>query len=278
MPFILTGSHHIGCFHGNTQSMTLTLPLHSLFTVSRLPAPGASFLVSQRRRNARWRTTPVEMASSAAAGTCWAVPEPEVGDSPQLYHPLYTMAVLSAGPVAPHSLIGSKSSLRSWPMPRVNWTTDEDVRRSMTLNGMRMSTEYWQNGSTRVLQLVESRLREGQRDIVHDVLVYLMRQVLDTRASAREARNLRAESVAAFLGLRESAVRGLFAQERLSVPLLHRAIESGVAGPVRRAIDAPTMLRNQLEQLRHQLNEYSQQEERWQWLIDEVVSRLYTAA
>ncbi len=145
----------------------------------------------------------------------------------------------------------------------------------MTLNGMRMSTEYWQNGSTRVLQLVESRLGEKQRDIIHDVLVYLMRQVLDIRAGAQEARDLRAESVAAFLGLQELAVRRLFAQERLSLPRLHEAIGSGVAGPVRRTIDVAAMLRNQLAQLRPQLNEYSQQEARWQWLIDEVVRRLY---
>jgi hypothetical protein len=35
------------------------------------------------------------------------------------------------------------------------------------------------------------------------------------------------------------------------------------------------MLTNQLQQLRPQLRQYSQQEERWQWLIDEVVQRLY---
>jgi AraC-like DNA-binding protein len=141
-----------------------------------------------------------------------------------------------------------------------------------------MSTEYWQNGSTRVLQLVESRLGEGQRDIIHDVLVYLMRQVLDVRAGAQEARDLRAESVAAFLGLHEPTVRGLFAQERLSLPQLQRDIERGVAGTIRRAIDVQAMLRNQLAQLRPQLNEYSQQEKRWQWLIDEVVQRLYAVA
>jgi hypothetical protein len=210
-------------------------------------------------------------------GTLWALPRQEVGDSPRLYHPLYVMAVLSAAPVAPDAVVSRIRGLRQWPVPRIEWTTNEDIRRSMTLNGMRMSTEYWQNGSTRVLQLVESRLEAGQRDIVHDVLVYLMRQVLDIRAEADEARDLRAESVAAFLGLQQPAVRVLFSQERLSVPWLSSALESGVAGTVKRVIDVPAMLKNQLQQLRPQLSEYSQQEESWQWLIDEVVQRLYSA-
>lgn len=255
--------------------MSSTLPLNSLFTISRVPASGALFLISARRRHQRWHTTPVSVVDGVVMRKVWALPQPTVGDAPQLYHPLYAMAVLSAAPQAPPSLLNGKASLRQWPIPHIDWSTDENVRRSMTLNGMRMSTEYWQNGSVRVLELVENRLGEGQRDIVHDVLVYVMRQVLDIRAGAKEARGLRAESVAAFLGLQEPAVRALFAQERLSVALMHRAIVSGVAGPVRRAIDVHAMLKNQLAQLHPQLHEYSQQEERWQWLIDEVVRRLY---
>jgi hypothetical protein len=134
------------------------------------------------------------MADVASGERLWASPRQLLGDAPHLYHPLYLLAVLSAAPVAPHHLMERKLSLRQWPIPRIEWSTDEDVRRSMTLNGMRMSTEYWQSGSTRVLQLVESRLHEKQLDVVHDVLVYLMRQVLDIKEGAQEARALRAES------------------------------------------------------------------------------------
>jgi hypothetical protein len=60
--------------------------------------------------------------------------------------------------------------------------------------------------------------------------------VLDIRLVLRK-RVTCAPSVAAFLGVQEPQCAALFAQERLSVPLLHQAIESGIAGPVRRAID-----------------------------------------
>ncbi|HEX8236812.1 MAG TPA: hypothetical protein VF600_12720 [Abditibacteriaceae bacterium] len=258
--------------------MFSTLPLASFFMLSRQPQARVAFLILSRRRRGRWLSMLDEASSISNVSTLWALPRQEVGDSPHLYHPLYLMAVLSAAPCVPDELRSQKPTLQQWPIPRIEWSSHEDVRRSMTLNGMRMSTEYWQSGSTRVLQLVESRLEAGQRDIVHDVLVYLMRQVLDIRAGAQEARDLRAESVAAFLGLQEPLVRVLFAQERLSVPRLSSAIESGIAGRVRRAIDVPAMLKNQLQQLRPQLREYSQREERWQWLIDEVAQRLYAAA
>jgi hypothetical protein len=148
----------------------------------------------------------------------------------------------------------------------------------MALNGMRMSTEYWQSGSLRVLQLVESRLIEGQRDVVHDVLVYLMRQILDIRAEAEEARGLRAESVAAYLGLQEAPVRALFASDALAPARMAATIEGGIAGPVRRALNVGELVAAQVRQLRPQLREYSQQENRWLWLIDEITQRLYDDA
>jgi hypothetical protein len=253
------------------------MPLDSLFTLSTQPQAEAEFSILPRRRAGRWRIIWRQELLFGHQHRWWALPRQNVGDAPHLYHPLYVMAVLSASPFAPEALVRRKAPLQSWPVPHIEWSTREEVRRSMTLNGMRMSTEYWQTGSTRVLQLVESRLGEGQRDIVHDVLVYLMRQVLDVRSAAQEARDLRAEAVAAFLGLQEPVVRTFFAQERLSLSHLRTAIDSGVAGPVRRALDVSALLRNQLQHLRPHLNEYSQQETRWQWLIDQVTKTLYMA-
>ncbi len=157
----------------------------------------------------------------------------------------------------------------------MGWTTASEVRRSMTLNGMRMSLEYRQTGSLRVLQLVESRLAAGQRDVAHDVLVYLIRQVMDVRASEQEARGLHAQSVAAYLGLSEPRVRLLFAARRLSAASMSAAIAGGFAGPVRRSLDVPALIASQLRHLRPQLQALKEEEDRWLWLLDQITARLY---
>lgn len=148
----------------------------------------------------------------------------------------------------------------------------------MTLNGMRMSLEYVQTGSPRVLQLVESRLSAGQRDVAHDVLVYLMRQVMDVRAREREARDLRAESVAAYLGLYEPRVRLLFAARRLTAAAVSAAIAAGFAGPVRRVIDVEALVQSQLHHLRPQLRALRHEEEKLLRLLDEIAARLYVGS
>ncbi|MDQ3813492.1 MAG: hypothetical protein M3347_06020, partial [Armatimonadota bacterium] len=166
--------------------------------------------------------------------------------------------------------------LPKWHLPQIQFSTDEHVRRSMTLNGMRMSREYFESGSLRVLQLIVSRLQEGQRDVVHDVLVYLMNQILDIRAVEQEARLLRAESVAAYLGLQQEQVNRLFLTQRLSPQQITHKIESEFAGPVRRAIDVPQLIENQVRYLQPALRQANREERHVLWLLDEVVQLLYS--
>lgn len=193
-----------------------------------------------------------------------------VGDTPGLYHPLYALAILSA-----RHAESEQTPLPDWLLPRIVFQTEENVLRSMTLNGMRMSTEYFQSGSLRVLELIENRLQIGQRDVVHNVLVYIARQILDCRSEDRQARDLRAESIAAFLGLNADAVQNLMRERHLNIDNLIRSIEGGDAGVVRRSIDVKNLLRGQMELLQPELEEAQQNEARWLWLLDEIVTRLY---
>lgn len=200
------------------------------------------------------------------------------GDALHLYHPRYVMAILSAqAEQAPEQTTPEQTTmvaLCDFPIPTISFSTPEDVRRSMTLNSMRMSLEYFQSGSLRVLDLVENRLEQGQRDIVHDLCVYLMRHLSDIRAREREARNLRAESVAAFLGLNEARVQELFWATRLSAAQIARKLQNGHAGALRRVLDVETLVGNQLALLRPQLQQTAQEEAQVFWLIDQVVTRL----
>jgi len=210
------------------------------------------------------------------------------GDAPHLYHPRYVMAILSAQTEqAPEQTTPEQTTpeqttpeqttpvaLCDFPIPTISFSTPEDVRRSMTLNSMRMSLEYFQSGSLRVLDLVENRLERGQRDIVHDLCVYLMRHLLDIRSREREARNLRAESVAAFLGLNEARVQELFWATRLSAAQIARKLQNGHAGALRRVLDVETLVGNQLALLRPQLQQTAQEEAQVFWLIDQVVTHL----
>ena len=207
-----------------------------------------------------------------ARGGWWLVPGESVGDSPNLYNPKYAMAILSAQVAG---LSRNSEALSAWPLPRIDFATGEEVRRSMSLNGMRMSMEYFQTGSPRVLQLVESRLEAAQRDVVHDVLVYLMQQVLDIRARAEEARDLRAESLAAYLGLDQSRVRRLLSPQRLSATSIADALHNNFAGPVRRALDVPTLVEGQLKNLGSQLRGFKREEQSVVRLMDKIVNRLF---
>lgn len=282
-----------------------TVPLSDLFELRREQHPehrAATFRIAPRQAGGRWRVTDASaerdnlsrpagsIMHGGARGAWRAVPREQVGDAPQKYHPLYVAAILSARmdvsvppaspPAAPIASSRAEPALRSlslahWPIPQMGWTTASEVRRSMTLNGMRMSLEYRQTGSLRVLQLVESRLAAGQRDVAHDVLVYLIRQVMDVRASEQEARGLHAQSVAAYLGLSEPRVRLLFAARRLSAASMSAAIAGGFAGPVRRSLDVPALIASQLRHLRPQLQALKEEEDRWLWLLDQITARLY---
>jgi hypothetical protein len=183
------------------------------------------------------------------------------------------MAILSAS--SPEASENTVAEVLEWALPRIDFATGEEVRRSMTLNGMRMSLEYFQTGSPRVLQLVDSRLQAAQCDVVHDILVYLMQRILDIRAESREARDLRAESLAAYLGLDHERVRLLMLAPKLSADAIADALQNNYAGPVRRALDVTALVESQLSHLRPQLRGFERQEQHVLPLMDEIVTRLY---
>lgn len=195
------------------------------------------------------------------------------------YHPHYLPAVLSSEITTtrnfPQHESDGESSNEEWSIPAIEFTTEEWTRRSMTLNGMRMSTEFLAHDSPRVLQLVEQRLQEKQGDVVHDVLVYLWERILQIRADMDEARTLQAESLAAYLGLQPTPIIELFLSPELSIPEIVRQINSGVAGPPRRALHVAPLLENLLARLRPELEELQSQENRIRQLINEIVTRLY---
>ena len=269
-------------------------PLSRFFSLRRHVSVQTQFFVAQRSRHKRLivletaHVPPHAIGWFAQAATDDAVTDDlasnrvldfvSSGDAPHLYHPRYVMAILSAQ-VESARLDGEQSvqptvALRDFPISVIEFSTPEDVRRSMTLNSMRMSLEYFQNGSLRVLDLVENRLRQGQRDIVHDLCVYLMRHLADIRAREREARGLRAESVAAFLGLNEARVQQLFWLTRLSTKHIAQKLQDGHAGTLRRALNVEDLVENQIALLRPQLQQAAQEEAQVFWLLDRVVALL----
>lgn len=205
------------------------------------------------------------------------------GDRPNQYHPKFLMALLgspAANAFTPNawatlSGVSKFARLGQFAVPSVSFTTDEWTRRSMTLNAMRMSREFLDADSPRVLQLVNSRLQAGQRDVVHDVLVYLINQIEQMRESSFQARVLRADSIAAYLGVQADPVRSLLLSPRLDAAHIAAAINSRCAGPVRRALDLNDLVESQLALLTSELKATVAQERRVCKLIDLITSRLY---
>jgi len=239
---------------------------------------GAAFHVLPRRAGRRCLVASAESEILADSHGWWVTPRADVGDTPDKYHPKYVMAVLASKAAARMNRDGAGTMalpLPQWALPLIGFVTEEFTRRSMTLNGMRMTTEYFASGSPRVLQLIEQRLVAGQRDVVHDVLVYLMERVLQARAEAREARLWRAESVAAYLGLDQKRVNTLFLAPRLAAPQLAAALQAGAAGELRRAINIDALLESQVRHLQPVLRRHRRQECGVLQLIDEVAQRLY---
>ncbi len=247
--------------------MMRDLQLGELVELLPQPTPDAIFIVAPDNK--------VAAIDSPLAPTngFWATPRNEkIGDSPRQYHPKYLMAVLSAG-VLPQAAV-----LSHFPIPHIDFQTDEWTRRSMTLNAMRMTTEFVASGSRRVLELVENRLAAGQADVVHDALVYLMNQVLDEREIEAQERLLRSASLTAFLGLRENALDSLFLQSSMSVMEMARAIEAGEAGIVRRDVAVAPLVENQVRLLEPALRQRAYSEERLLLLMSEVVTLLRSTA
>jgi hypothetical protein len=253
--------------------MNESISLAELFLVTPQPHPITGLLVSTASiptvLQGNWRVDP---AGVKRKGTqFWLVPTERVGDAPGQYNPAYVAAMLSL-------VSAEEGALEEVSIPTIEFTTDDATRRSMTLNGMRMTVEWQQTGSRRMLELIENRLGAGQRDIAHNVLVYLMQQVWDIRAEEREERDLRAESVAAFLGLDELATRTLFQTPDLAAVEIARAIENGEAGPLRRQLDLVPLLENQLALLESPLTALHEREERFIGLIGEVSELLRTVS
>jgi hypothetical protein len=169
----------------------------------------------------------------------------------------------------------SVSEVRNWQIPVIELKTDSDTRLSMTLNGMRMATEFFAHDSPRILALVEHRLKARQRDVVHDILVYLWEQVLLMRANAQEAKDLQAQSLAAYLGLELPRVQMLFTESPLLAARITQRIREGEAGIVQRHLDLDSLTENLLARLQDELNEWKKNEQRILFLIEEIVSRLY---
>jgi hypothetical protein len=207
----------------------------------------------------------------------YGVPLALCGDAPNQVHPKFLLAMLSSLPAqkANRREDGTLRALPEWQIPAIVFTTDEFVRRSMTLNGMRMVTEYFGSGSTRVLELVRQRLEADQRDVVHDVLVYLANQIIDVRAEAGEARMLRAEAVAAYLGLDQRRIEELFVSSQMHAPTLARAIQAGTAGTPRRTLDIAALIEGQVAILQPPLAAAAQAERVALRMIDRIVALLY---
>ena len=238
----------------------------------------SAFFVASRQRLGRWRVTSTRCNEESGY---FIVPRDDapvaVGDAPDKLHPLYLAANVAARALTRETSRKNAVALPDLPIPRIIFSTDEATRRSMTLNGMRMSTEYFANGSNRVLELIENRLEIGQSDVVHNVLVYLMRRVFDIQAEAEEARDLRAEALSAFLGLDLNATRKLLSSTRPSARCMAQSILGGEAGIMRRKIsdsDLLSLSQNQMQILLPQLRNAFREEEHVLRLVDEIVARL----
>lgn len=254
-------------------------PLASL--VNLIPAPDlvnfhTEILIGPRRAGRFLVASSADTAPLFSIRCAIAASE-RCGDGPHQYHPKYFMALLgsiAANRVEPNVTIEPENA-GAFVVPEIQFETEEWTRRSMTLNAMRMSREFLEVDSPRVLQLVESRLQAGQRDVVHDVLVYLINQINQMRDTAYQARVLRAESLAAYLGLEVPAVLSLFTSPRLHAVRISTTIESGRAGSVRRAISVVDVVSSQLTLLRPELNAMAAEERRVWKLIDLIVPHLY---
>lgn len=226
--------------------------LSELFSFARAFSPDAAWFLQTRRRDGKVSARvlmPEETQSATLRGGVWATPIGEkCADAPNKYHPLYVAAMLQCGLFEVDA-----GGVAAFSVPALVFTSDEFTRRSMTLNGMRMSTEFFQTGSERVLELLRNRLQLGQRDIIADVLVYQYRRVLDVRSEMREARVLRAESVAAFLGLSQPRVETLLLSPRLNAKRLTAQLENGQAGEIKRALNLRALVDNQLRLLKPEL-------------------------
>lgn len=196
------------------------------------------------------------------------------GDSTE-YHRLYIDAVVTS-PVA-QKRNSSVPQTADWLIPSITFSTEDWTRRSMALNGMRMSTEYFANTSLRVLQLVDQRLQAGQTDVVHDVVVYLQERVLQAQSDIQEAQQLQAESLTAYVGLDAQRVAQLFATCR-SAHEITQHIQAGFAGTIQRQLDLAALIENLWQRLCPDVERMQEHQRHVQVLVNEIAVRLYNFA
>lgn len=189
------------------------------------------------------------------------------------YHSHYLPAVTASK--AAREKNSAVTAHKEWRVPKILFSTETWTRRSMALNGMRMSTEYFASGSQRIFTLIEQRLNAEQSDVVHDVLVYLWERVLLFREEAREARSLQAESLAAYLGIDYSRTNELFQAPVLLREVLQEQISAGYAGVPKRQLELTPLLENLLARLAPELEEASRHEEQVLIVIDGICEQLY---
>ena len=223
-------------------------------------------------------------SSKIDLSSLWAIPHERCGESPTQFHPKFLMALLASLPIQTRN--PATQNMEEWQIPAIEFETEESTRLSMTLNGMRMSTEYFASGSPRVLQLVQQRLQAGQADVVHDILVYLMQRALELSTAFAQERGQLAESIAAYLGLNQTRVEELLAAlladelwgncQLESAPLALQ-IENRKIGTPRANINIAALIQNQAARFNDEATHLQAQHERVLQLIDEVVQRLLAA-
>jgi hypothetical protein len=248
----------------------ISIPLRQLITLRQNPAPQACFAISENPFT-HDKSTFLQVHHNVEAEHLFgAFPTPLCGGAPHQYHPCFVMAILSVTPfVSPLE----EKTLHELPLPKVLFHTDPDIRRSMTLNAMRMSTELFDAGSERVFALAENRLEAGQTDVVHDLLVYLMHAILDARRAFEQEQFLRAESIAAYLGLDPLKVLLLLKKAENNATQLTETLEQGHAGTLRRQLDLPVLVKNQLELLTPYQQNAFEEESNVRRAIGKIVER-----
>ncbi|MEO6906786.1 MAG: hypothetical protein ABI210_02750 [Abditibacteriaceae bacterium] len=217
------------------------IPLNHLVQLQSNPATDAAFVITLDK------STFIQVAendnSSSHRNLFWAFLTSLCSNSSLQYNPFFVMAVLSVTPFE-----DQLETLNQIQLPKVLFVTTPEIRRSMTVNAMRMSTELFEVGSERVFQLARQRLEANQTDVVHDLLVYLMHAILGARHEYTQEKILRAESIAAYLGISPTKVLLLLNRYNESSQLTEYLLR-GDAGKLQRELNVAALVRNQLELL-----------------------------
>jgi hypothetical protein len=219
-----------------------TIPLTDLIYLQSAPTSNAAFLIGVHKSTFTFQS--VDDARWPNEKALWACPTELCGENSEQYNPGFIMAVLTVT-----QLSSNPELLNQVQLPKVLFPTQSDIRRSMMLNSMCMSSEFLDSGSERIFEITRHRLEKMQTDIIHDHLAYLMYAILDARREYAQEASLRAESIAAYLGIVPSKVLLLIHQHGHDVVGLTASLEEGLAGTLHRKIDTSALINNQIELL-----------------------------